>query len=260
MERAHNETVDGLTTRVLSAGPAEAAGLPVVVLHGWGASLAAVAPIVHGMESMFNVLALDLPGFGASEPPSETWAVDDYARHVLSVCEQHGLERFSIIGHSFGARLALAIASNHPELVGRMVLTGAAGLKQRRKPSYYGKVAVAKTGKVVGAVGGARGKELQDRMRRRVASQDWLDASEAMRGTFRAVIGEDLRPRLASIQSSTLLIWGDEDEDTPLWMGRRMEQEIADAALVVLKGGHYVYAERASEFNRIVAHFLADAR
>jgi pimeloyl-ACP methyl ester carboxylesterase len=97
-------------------------------------------------------------------------------------------------------------------------------------------------------------------MRRRVASQDWLDASEAMRGTFRAVIGEDLTPRLAKIQASTLLIWGDADEDTPLWMAERVEQEIDDAALVVLKGGHYVYAERAAEFNLIAKHFLTDAR
>jgi pimeloyl-ACP methyl ester carboxylesterase len=260
IERAGDETVDGLKIRVVHAAGAGAGSLPVVVLHGWGASLEAVAPILQGLEPAFDVLALDLPGFGASEPPSRPWSVDDYARHVLEVCDQHGLQRFSIVGHSFGARLGIAIASSHPQLVGRMVLTGAAGIKPRRKPSYYGRVAVAKTGRFVGAVGGAPGKRLQDRMRRRVASQDWLDASEAMRGTFRAVVGEDLSPRLGSIRASTLLIWGDEDLDTPLWMGRRMEDEIGDAALIVLNGGHYVYAERAAEFNRITEHFLADAR
>jgi pimeloyl-ACP methyl ester carboxylesterase len=96
-------------------------------------------------------------------------------------------------------------------------------------------------------------------MRRRVASQDWLDASESMRGTFRLVIGEDLAPKLPDVGSSTILIWGDEDHDTPVWMGRRMEQEIPDAALVILRGGHYVYGERAAEFNRIAEHFLLRA-
>lgn len=261
IERARDESVDGLTTRVLHAGSRQAAArLPVVVLHGWGASLEAVAPIVEGLKPAFDVLALDLPGFGASDAPSRTWSVDDYASHVLTVCKQHGVERFSIVGHSFGARLAIAIASSDPAVVGRMVLTGAAGIKPRRKPSYYGKVAVAKTGRVVGAVGGAPGKNLQDRMRRRVASRDWLDVSEAMRETLRSVIGEDLTRRLANIHASTLLIWGDQDKETPLWMGRRMEREVPDAGLVVLSGGHYVYAERPAEFIHISQHFLADAR
>ena len=42
-------------------------------------------------------------------------------------------------------------------------------------------------------------------------------------------------------------------------MGRRMEAAIPDAGLVVLDGGHYAYAERAAEFNRIAAHFLSEA-
>jgi pimeloyl-ACP methyl ester carboxylesterase len=97
-------------------------------------------------------------------------------------------------------------------------------------------------------------------MRERVASRDWLEASEAMRGTFRLVVGEDLSPRLPNIAAPTLLIWGDADEDTPLWMAQRMEKEIPNAGLVVLSGSHYVYAERAAEFNRIATHFLAEAR
>ena len=259
-ESAHTERIGGLRVRVLSAGAAETEAPPVLVLHGWGASLDAVMPIVNGLAPTLRVVGLDFPGFGVSEPPPRGWAVDDYADFVLELCRAHGLERFSIVGHSFGARIGIAIASRHPELVARIVFTGAAGLKPRRKAGYYGRVAVAKAGRVAGAVGGRPGRELQDRMRRRVASQDWLDASESMRDTFRLVVAEDLGPRLAAIEASTLLVWGDSDEDTPLWMAERMEAEIPDAALVVLAGGHYAYAERAGEFNRIAEHFLVRAR
>lgn len=259
LERAREEVVAGLRTRVVSVGPPSPQALPVVVLHGWGASLDAIVPIVNGLSATLAVLALDLPGFGQAEPPPRAWSVDDYAEHVLRLCDAHGHARFSVVGHSNGARIAIALASSHPERVGRMVLTGAAGIKPRRKPSYYGKVAVAKAGRVVGTLGGAPGRRLQERMRRRVASQDWLDASEAMRGTLRAVLAEDLSPRLASIEASTVLVWGEDDADTPLWMGERMERAIPDAALIKLKGGHYVYAERAAEFNRIAEHFLAQA-
>jgi pimeloyl-ACP methyl ester carboxylesterase len=75
----------------------------------------------------------------------------------------------------------------------------------------------------------------------------------------RDLLAEDVRSELASVRAPTLLVWGERDNDTPLWMGRRMEEAIPDAGLVVLDGGHYAYAERAAEFNRIAAHFLADA-
>ena len=250
----------GLDVRVRhERPPAPSDAPPVLVLHGWGASIDAVGSIVDGLATRFEVCAIDLPGFGESAEPPQPWDVAAYARFVLGVCDELGLERFSLVGHSFGARIGIVIAATEPDRIARRVLTGAAGLKPKRKPSDYAKVAVAKAGRVVGAVGGAPGRRLQDRMRRRVASSDWLEATEAMRGTFRAVIAEDLAPHLPDIRASTLLIWGDGDADTPLWMGREMESSIPDAGLVVLEGGHYVYAERAAELNRIAAHFLAEA-
>jgi pimeloyl-ACP methyl ester carboxylesterase len=242
---------------VRPAAPSEAP--PVLVLHGWGASIDAVASIVDGLAGRLDVVAVDLPGFGESDEPAESWDVHAYVRFVLALADELGLERFSLVGHSHGGRIGIVLAATHPDRLARMVLTNAAGIKPKRKPSYYSRVAVAKAGRVVGAVGGAPGRRLQDRMRRRVASQDWLEASEAMRGTFRLLIAEDISPHLPKVHASTLLLWGTRDEDTPLWMGRRMEAEIPDAALVELDGGHFAYAERAAEFNRIAAHFLAEA-
>jgi pimeloyl-ACP methyl ester carboxylesterase len=250
----------GLDVRVRHTRPPAPSGAPpVLVLHGWGASIDAVSSIVDGLAGRLEVVALDLPGFGESAEPAEAWDVGAYARFVIGLCDELELERFSLVGHSHGGRIGIVIAATRPERLGRMVLTGAAGIKPRRKPSYYGKVAVAKAGRAIGAVGGTPGRRLQQRMRRRVASTDWLEASEAMRGTFRRVIAEDISPHLPNIRASTLLLWGTHDEDTPLWMGRQMEAAIPDAALVELDGGHFAYAERAAEFNRIAAHFLSEA-
>ena len=96
-------------------------------------------------------------------------------------------------------------------------------------------------------------------MRARVASRDYLDASEAMRGTFRAVIAQDLSDRLPRIAAPTLLVWGERDEDTPLWMARRMEELIPDAGLVVLEGaGHYSYADAPGQFRAVARRFLLE--
>jgi len=254
--------IDGLEVRVShSRPPVASAAPPVVILHGWGASIEAIGCVTAGLAPELEVVAVDLPGFGGSEPPREPWSVGRYAAFVLALCDELGLARVSIVGHSFGARIAIVVASGDGAArISRMLLTGAAGLKPRRKPSYYAKVSVAKVGKVVGAVGGAPGRDLQARMRGKVASRDWLDASEAMRGTFRLVIGEDLAGRLPDVRVPTLLVWGEQDADTPLWMGERMKALLPDAGLVVLPGGHYVYAERSAEFNRIAGHFLTEAR
>ena len=61
------------------------------------------------------------------------------------------------------------------------------------------------------------------------------------------------------MRASTLLVWGDQDDDTPLWMGRRMEELIPDAGLVVLEGaGHYSYADSPGQFRAVARRFLLE--
>lgn len=252
--------IDDLRARFLRSQPdVPSSSPPVLVLHGWGASLDAIGSVIAGLGRSVEMIAVDLPGFGASEPPREPWTVGRYAAFLLEFASALQLERFSVLAHSFGARIAIVLADEHPEKVERLLLTGAAGIRPRRKPSYYARVALAKVGRAAAAVGGSRGRRLQAVLRRRIASADWLAASEAMRETFRLVIAEDLTARLPRIRVPTLLVWGDHDADTPLWMGERMERLIPDAGLVVLHGaGHYAYAERAGEFNRVAEHFLVE--
>jgi pimeloyl-ACP methyl ester carboxylesterase len=96
-------------------------------------------------------------------------------------------------------------------------------------------------------------------MRSRVASADYLAASEDMRATFRLVIGQDITERLPRIKATTLLVWGDQDDDTPLWMAHRMEELIPDAGLAVFEGaGHYSYADDPARFASVARLFLCE--
>lgn len=251
--------VDGLRTRISRRGPASDAP-PVLILHGWGASIDAVGSILGGLGASLDTIAVDLPGHGETDMPPQAWTTADYARWTLALLDQLGIDRCSIVAHSFGGRVALQLVTADPQRVARLVITGGAGLRPKRKPKYYVRVGIAKFGKFVGAVGGPLGRRWQDRMRRRVASADWLAAPEAIRGTLRNVLAEDLRPLLPGITPPTLLLWGTHDEDTPLWMAHVLAAEIPDAALVELDGAHYAYAERAAEFNTVAAHFLQAAR
>ena len=78
-----------------------------------------------------------------------------------------------------------------------------------------------------------------------------------MRKTFVRLVNTDLTDDLPRIRASTLLVWGDRDTETPLWMGQTMEKGIPDAGLVVLEGGtHFAYLEQPDRFCRIVKQFL----
>ena len=242
--------------RAAEAAPGD---LPIVVLHGWGAHIESVAPILVALEGASDLIALDLPGFGESDPPDQAWDVDSYARFMIQFLDELGVERAHLVGHSHGGRVSIALASDEPERVGRLLLVDSAGLRPKRGWRYRRRVAVAKLGRLAAAVGGQPGRRLQERIRARVASRDYLEASEAMRGTFRAVIAANLTDRLPRVRASTLLVWGDQDDDTPLWMGKRMEELIPDAGLVVLEGaGHYSYADSPGQFRAVARRFLLE--
>jgi len=233
--------------------------LPIVVLPGWGAHIEAVGPILAALEGSPDLIALDLPGFGESDPPQQAWDVDSYARFMIDFLDGLGVRRAHLIGHSHGGRVSIALAADEPERVGRLILVDSAGIPPKRGWQYRRRVALAKLGRLIAKVGGGRGRRLQEQLRARVASRDYLEASEAMRGTFRAVIAADLSDRLPRIAAPTLLVWGDGDEDTPLWMAYRMEDLIPDAGLVILEGaGHYSYADAPVQFRAVARRFMLE--
>jgi pimeloyl-ACP methyl ester carboxylesterase len=246
-------TVLGLRTRHIVRGE----GPPVLVLHGWGASIEAVYPIVTGLAPVATVHALDLPGFGASDPPPQPWGVEDYQAFVAAFMEELAIEAPTIVGHSNGGRIAIRMASTEPGRASRLVLVDAAGVRPKRTLRYYRRVGMAKVGKYAARLLGAPGERLRARLVGRAASADYLAAGE-MRPTLVKLVNADLRPFMPSIGVPTLLVWGSEDSDTPVEAAREMERLIPDAGLVVLEGaGHYSYLDQPARFARIVSHFIA---
>ena len=245
--------INGIRTRWRQAGT----GPPVLVLHGWGAKIEAVDPIIRALSPQLTVFAVDLPGFGETALPPAPWGVADYADWTRALMDELGLERPSIVGHSNGGRIAIHLATHHPERVDKLILVDAAGIRPRRGLRYYRRVGMAKTAKHAARLLGRPGRALQRRVIARTASSDYANAGP-LRPTFVKLVNEDLTPLLPRIRASTLLIWGDQDDATPLSDGQTMERLIPDAGLVVLKGaGHFSYIDQPQRFGRVAAHFLA---
>lgn len=252
--------VQGLSTRYLHrGGPQRDHGrdsAPILILHGWGANIETVTPIVGALERLGDVYALDLPGFGETQLPPEPWGVEEYQRFLGSFMDAHGIERASLVGHSNGGRIAIRMAATEPHRVLKLVLVDSAGIRPKRGFTYHRKVAMAKVGKHAACLLGPPGEKLRSWLVGKAASTDYAAAGE-LRPTFVKLVNEDLRSLLPDVQASTLLIWGSKDTDTPLSDAQLMERQIPDAGLVVLEGaGHYSYLDQPGRFGTIARHFL----
>lgn len=233
-------------------------GPPLLLLHGWGATKELMVPLAQRLPG-FRVLVPDLPGFGNTAPPPRAWGVDEYAAWVLLLLDRLGIDRASIVGHSNGGRIAIAIAVAAPHRVSRLVLTDSAGIRPRHGVAHHWRVRsyrlLRRTARAAWLP--ARVRAVLQRRAERRGSDDYRAAAGTVRGSMVRLVNADLRPLLPRIAAPTLLIWGERDGDTPLDDGREMERLIPDSGLVVFEGaGHFAYAEQPDRFCRIVDVFL----
>ncbi len=239
-------------------------GRPLLLLHGWGGSVDSFKPLRRDFEPTRRVIALDFPGHGQSSEPDSPWSVSEYAEYIAAFLDDNGVAETDVVAHSFGARVAIWLAANRPSLMGKMILTGAAGIPPRRTGRKTGKARVYALCKAcvlsrpVKAIFGQKRADIwQEALIQRFGSADYRALTPSMRRTFNRVISQDLTPMLARIQAPTLLVWGRDDTETPLWMGETMEKLIPDAGLVVWDGcGHFAYLDRYADFLRVAETFL----
>jgi pimeloyl-ACP methyl ester carboxylesterase len=234
-------------------------GKVVVLLHGWGANLHTFDDIAKQLAKNYRVIRIDFPGFGASAVPPQSWRIADYAVLTAEVLEKIGVSSvYALIGHSFGGRVTIKSISIKSVMPDKVVLIGAAGIRSAKtvKKTIY-KV-VAKAGKAVTAVPGLRQLRsgLRERLYKSAGSTDYLNAGQ-MKKVFLSTINEDLLPEVSSITQPTLLIWGEQDSETPLSDAYTMRDHLPNAKLVIYPdAGHFVYQEKEKEVMEELEKFL----
>ena len=240
----------------------EGEGDVVLLLHGWGANITLYAGIIQVLSQNHRVIAPDMPGFGRTPEPPAAWCVDDYVDFIIKFIASFELRRFSVVVHSFGGRVLFKLNAreNLPFTIEKAVLIDSAGilpkktLRQRVSLRCYKAARAVMSTKVLRFLY----PDAVDNMRRKRGSADYNSATPTMRATLVKVVNEDLEPLIHLLQCPTLLIWGDQDTATPLADGRRMEELIPDAGLVVCEGaGHFSYAEQAPKVHGALAAFFA---
>lgn len=249
--------IDGIDINYIEEGK----GQDILLLHGWGANIQTMMPVYNLLKDKSRVVALDLPGCGKSGIPKHPWNSYDYANLVKKFIDKMKLDNVILFGHSHGGRISIILANNYAALIKKIVLIDSAGLIPKRKLNYYIKVYSFKILKKIYLLfsSGDNNKQKLESFYKKFGSTDYKEANGIMRQTMVKVINDDLRPLLKNINASTLIIWGENDEDTPLYMGKIMEQEIPDSGLVILENaGHYSYIDYYSKFKAVIESFLKE--
>ena len=231
-------------------------GSDVLLLHGWGYDLTLLLPLANQLSENFKVTLVDMPGHGKSKEPEKPITVYDYADILLGLMEKLEIASANIVAHSFGGRLSIILASKHPEKVKKLVLCGAAGIRDKRTAKYYVKTYWYKLCKNLLKTFAPKKFE---QWRKNKGSADYQKLSDTMKATFSNIVNEDLTYLLKDIKAPTFLIWGENDTATPEYMAEIMEKEIPDCAKVVYASRtHYGFLEEMSRTVAIIKTFFKE--
>lgn len=232
-----------------------------VMLQGWGTDLGVYDSVADSIKEKYTFIQFDFPGFGGSDEPKEAWNVDAYADFFCEFMRKLGVERTSLIGHSYGGRVIIKLAARDtlPFEIERIVLIDSAGILPQK--SFLQKMKIAQY-KILKKILNLNiiyvlFPELVDDWRSRQGSADYRNATPVMRQCLVMAVNEDLTELLPRIKQDTLLIWGDRDTDTPIGDAKIMEGKIVNVGLAVLEGaGHFPFLEKPVVFRNIMRSYF----
>ena len=222
-------------------------GKDIVLLHGWGQNIEMMKPIGDNFSDRFRITILDLPGFGESDEPKNTWKIDDYELLLEEFIEKLKIKKPIMIGHSFGGRLAIRYSARNT--IEKLVLFGSPCIRVQEALPL--KVRLLKSLKKLPGM-----DSFGEYMKKYIGSRDYKAASPVMRQTLVEVVNEDLSKYAKEIEEPSLLIWGENDTEAPVAEAKELEKIMLDAALIILPGTHYAYLENLQQVINILNNFF----
>ncbi len=275
--REHLRQVDvvGARTNYVEMGE----GTPLLFVHGLSGCWQNWLENIPHFAQTHRVIALDLPGFGASPMPPWQLTIPAYGRFLRDFCERLGIDRCSLVGNSMGGFIASEVAITDPERVDDLTLVSAAGItwaRARREPAEM----LARIGRAaaplvlrfeMSAIKRPRFRHQAfagvfhnpTKLRRELLWENVVPAfnSPGYFDSMRNLVGYDIRDRLEEIGVPTLIVWGRNDRVVPVPAALSYKKRIGDnAELVIFDGcGHVPMMERPVRFNRVLRDFLKRA-
>lgn len=238
-------------------------GETLVLVHGYLGGSSQWAAEIEALSPHFDVVAIDLPGYGKSKHLPAPSEIAEHSRTVLNHLDQLGIDQFHLLGHSMGGMVAQEMVYQAPERVDRLVLyaTGPQGsipgrfetlARSRERLAQDG---VQHTARRISAVW-LRDQEASPAYEPLAALACQASEQAAMAGLW-AMEGWDGRERLGAVHQPTLIVWGDRDRSYGWAQIEKLWREIPNTSLAVLPDcSHALHLERPALFHSILTEFL----
>lgn len=251
-------------------------GPPLVLVHGLGGSWQNWLENIPHFARSHRVIALDLPGFGASPMPGWQISIESYGALLSTLCRTLDAGPIVLAGNSMGGFISAEVAVSEAALVQKLVLVSAAGVSHARMHR-----APAETVGRMTRAAAPLALRHHERALRRPRLRGWMIAHILHRpallrrellwefiqsglpapgivAAIRGLAGYDILERLEDVVTPTLVVWGHNDLVVPVRDGLEFARLIRDSRLVIFdRCGHVPMAERPLRFNRILDRFLA---
>ncbi|WP_024793850.1 alpha/beta fold hydrolase [Tomitella biformata] len=255
----------------------------LLLVHGIAGSSRVWRQVMPELARTYRVIAPDLPGHGLSSKGRGDYSLGAFAAVLRDLLQELDVDRVTVVGHSLGGGVALQLAYQHPELVGRIALISSGGLGPEvgwplRLLAAPGAELVLPViappflrplgDKIREWVGGkgVRADNLEE-MWLAYASLSDSETRKAFLRTLRSVV--DTRGQAVSASSRlhlanaipSQLIWGDADPMIPVAHGLGAHEAMPGSRLRVLPGvGHFPQTERPEEVEQILTEFISQTR
>lgn len=271
MEFARNKTVRGIDLYYEHYQNPDAKET-LVLLHGFLSSTFSFRHLIPLLKEDYNVISVDLPPFGKSGKVSSfKYSYENLAATVVELMKSLGVREFNVVGHSMGGQIAMNILLHHPENAKKGILLCSSGyLKKAKLPlvlsSYipyfhlYVKFHLARSGVK---------QNLQNVVYDHSMINDEMlygyltpfledDIFKALTMMIRHREGDLSAEDLRKINAPCLLIWGEHDKVVPVRIGRKLNNDLRNSELVILKEtGHLVPEERPEDVHQLINGFIA---
>ncbi len=222
----------------------------IIFLHGWGADSSSFLWLKDKLQN-FSLHFANLDGFGGQSAPDDP-SIVGYAQRLHNYIIGNSLQNVILVGHSFGGRVAIEYASKYP--LHGLVLVDSAGLKPRFSLKKKLKIWHYKIIKKLVNLGAVKEQKLA-----KFGSPDYKSCDEKLKKVLTTAVNYDQTPLLGKITAPTLIYWGKNDADTPLYMAKKLNKKIKGSGLVVVEGaGHFSFLDNDAQFCKTIDYFACN--
>lgn len=206
----------------------------IFLIHGWGGSKKSLEPLASKLSGDFDTVVLELPGHGDTDPMKKIWGMREFSNWLKEEILRYGADDYSILGHSFGGKTALFASAFGIISPKKLILIDVSGIKPKNSLK---KMILLPLSKIFTPL-----KHLpfvKNLVYRFIVKEtDYIKVDGILKSSFQKIINEHIDNELQNINIPTIIIWGKNDKDTPLWMGQKLHSEIKGSTLKILEGTH----------------------